>query len=131
MRLNATMTQNVVTYTVEVNTDNTSGKLLPYLTANVKFETGQRGKRPDGAERCVALDADARAEGARSARGAPASGRATADASGAERRRRPAKDSADGGQRPRRPARRTRARVWVPDGDLRAADPVRVGLSDG
>ncbi len=37
VRLNATMTQNVVTYTVEVNTDNTDGKLMPYLTANVKF----------------------------------------------------------------------------------------------
>ena len=38
VRLNATMTQNVVTYTVEIVTDNSSGKLLPYLTANVKFE---------------------------------------------------------------------------------------------
>lgn len=38
VRLNATMTQNVVTYTVEVNTDNSSGRLLPYLTANVEFE---------------------------------------------------------------------------------------------
>jgi HlyD family secretion protein len=37
IRLNATMTQNVVTYTVEVNTDNSDGKLMPYLTANVKF----------------------------------------------------------------------------------------------
>lgn len=37
IRLNATMTQNVVTYTVEVNTDNSDGKLLPYLTANVSF----------------------------------------------------------------------------------------------
>ncbi len=37
IRLNATMTQNVVTYTVEVNTDNADGKLLPYLTANLKF----------------------------------------------------------------------------------------------
>lgn len=42
IRLNATMTQNVVTYTVEVNTDNSSGKLLPYLTANVQFEVGKR-----------------------------------------------------------------------------------------
>jgi HlyD family secretion protein len=40
IRLNATMTQNVVTYTVEVVTDNSSGKLLPYLTANVQFEVG-------------------------------------------------------------------------------------------
>jgi len=41
-RLNATMTQNVVTYTVVVTTDNSSGKLLPYLTANVQFEVDQR-----------------------------------------------------------------------------------------
>ena len=38
VRLNATMTQNVVTYTVEVNTDNSNLRLLPYLTANVQFE---------------------------------------------------------------------------------------------
>ncbi len=38
VRLNAQMTQNVVTYTVEIVTDNSSGKLLPYLTANVHFE---------------------------------------------------------------------------------------------
>jgi HlyD family secretion protein len=37
VRLNATMTQNVVTYTVEVITDNSSGKLFPYLTANAQF----------------------------------------------------------------------------------------------
>jgi HlyD family secretion protein len=37
-RLNATMTQNVVTYTVVVNTDNANGKLKPYLTANLDFE---------------------------------------------------------------------------------------------
>ena len=37
IRLNATMSQNVVTYIVEVVTDNSSGKLIPYLTANVKF----------------------------------------------------------------------------------------------
>jgi HlyD family secretion protein len=42
VRLNATMTQNVVTYTVEVNTDNSDGRLLPYLTANVQFEVGSR-----------------------------------------------------------------------------------------
>jgi len=42
IRMNATMTQNVVTYTVVVTADNSSGKLLPYLTANVQFEMGQR-----------------------------------------------------------------------------------------
>jgi len=38
IRLNASMTQNVVTYTVEIVTDNANGRLLPYLTANVRFE---------------------------------------------------------------------------------------------
>ncbi len=37
VRLNATMTQNVVMYTVEVNTENPGNILLPYLTANVRF----------------------------------------------------------------------------------------------
>lgn len=41
VRLNATMTQNVVTYTVEVDTDNRDGKLLPYLTANAQFKVGR------------------------------------------------------------------------------------------
>jgi HlyD family secretion protein len=41
VRLNATMTQNVVTYTVEVITDNPGGKLFPYLTANVQFEVSR------------------------------------------------------------------------------------------
>jgi HlyD family secretion protein len=42
VRLNATMTQNVVTYTVEVDTNNDNGKLLPYLTANAQFKIGRR-----------------------------------------------------------------------------------------
>jgi HlyD family secretion protein len=37
VRLNATMTQNVVLYTVEINIDNPDKLLLPYLTANVRF----------------------------------------------------------------------------------------------
>ena len=44
VRLNAQSTQNVVTYTVVVTTDNPptaeypNGKLFPYMTANLKFE---------------------------------------------------------------------------------------------
>ena len=38
VRLNATMTQNVVLYTVEINIENPDKLLLPYLTANVRFE---------------------------------------------------------------------------------------------
>lgn len=42
IRLNASMTQNVVTYTVVVSTDNESLKLLPYLTANLQFRVAHR-----------------------------------------------------------------------------------------
>jgi HlyD family secretion protein len=38
VRLNATMTQNVVLYTVEINIENEDKLLLPYLTANVHFQ---------------------------------------------------------------------------------------------
>ena len=42
VRLNATMSQNVVTYVVEIATDNKDGILLPYLTANVRFIKASR-----------------------------------------------------------------------------------------
>ncbi len=41
-RLNATMTQNAVTYTVVISFENPDLKLLPYLTANVQFQVGSR-----------------------------------------------------------------------------------------
>jgi HlyD family secretion protein len=37
VRLNATMSQNVVLYTVEINIDNADNLLLPYLTASLRF----------------------------------------------------------------------------------------------
>lgn len=42
VRLNATLTQNVVTYIVEINTENPDGRLLPYLTANTRFIVKER-----------------------------------------------------------------------------------------
>lgn len=42
IRLNASMTQNVVIYTVVIGVDNSDLKLLPYLTADVKFEVDER-----------------------------------------------------------------------------------------
>jgi HlyD family secretion protein len=42
IRKNATMTQNVVTYTVVVATDNSDLRLYPYLTANVSFQVEKR-----------------------------------------------------------------------------------------
>ena len=46
IRLNASMSSNVVTYTVEVATTNPDSLLLPYLTANVSFIVDES---PDGA----------------------------------------------------------------------------------
>lgn len=42
IRLNASMSQNVVTYTVVVSVENAGESLLPYLTANVDFVIEQR-----------------------------------------------------------------------------------------
>jgi HlyD family secretion protein len=42
IRFNALNTQNVVTYTVVVNTDNSNNELLPYLTANLQFRVDER-----------------------------------------------------------------------------------------
>ena len=42
VRLDASMTQNVVIYTVVISTSNADLKLLPYLTANVIFEVNRR-----------------------------------------------------------------------------------------
>ena len=42
VRPKAEMSQNVVTYLVEVSTDNSDGTLWPYLTANVQFEVNRR-----------------------------------------------------------------------------------------
>jgi HlyD family secretion protein len=44
IRMNATMTNNVVIYTVIVTTDNRNGKLLPYMTATVQFEVNNLSK---------------------------------------------------------------------------------------
>jgi HlyD family secretion protein len=141
IRLNATMTQNVVTYTVVVNVDNEDGKLdpystgsagqgtrnrrdvpagdklLPYLTANLQFKVDERTDallvpnaalhyRPQPA--MVAPEHRALFEqGLR---------RATAE---------------DGTPEPSTKRRRTRATLWVPDGEWVRPIKVRVGLTDG
>ena len=118
VRLNATMTQNVVTYTVEVNTNNDDGTLLPYLTANAKFVTGRRENVllvPNAALRWsprpeqIAPEARTAHQGARK---------------GTRREARQEPGAADA-------AAPSRGTVWVEAG--RFVKPVRVktGLSDG
>jgi HlyD family secretion protein len=114
VRLNASMTQNVVTYTVEVVTDNSSGRLLPYLTANVQFVLNRRTDvllvpnaalrfRPD-----PELIAPEFREAFGHLRPRPAASRAAASDE---------------------PAGRTD--LWLPEGDYLRPLAVRVGPSDG
>ncbi len=118
IRLNATMTQNVVTYTVEVITDNSSGKLLPYLTANAKFLLNERHDVlmvPNAALRW---------------------GRDSEQAAG-EGKDKPGAGSGGKGVPPQAAAGESeqkeygRGVVWVPDGPSVKPLVVRVGLSDG
>jgi HlyD family secretion protein len=113
IRLNASMTQNVVTYTVEIITDNSNGRLLPYLTANVQFELNRLTNTllvPNAALRWTPSAAEV----------APEFRKAFEDHSGR-------KDRPEGGQRPGA----SRGVVWVPEGPYVRPVPVRTGLSDG
>jgi HlyD family secretion protein len=115
VRLNATMTNNVVTYTVEVLADNSDGTLLPYLTANLQFQVDQRKDvltvsnealrwKPDIKQ----VAADARANYAKSLqKHAAAEGSSPASAPAA------------------------RGTVWVAEGQFVRPVRVKLGLSDG
>jgi HlyD family secretion protein len=112
VRLNATMTQNVVTYTVEVNTDNSDGKLLPYLTANVKFIVGDQKNAllvPNAALRWLPEESQVVAKYRPSNRQAKKKSAGSPVAAGQERF----------------------GLVWVPEGSLVRPIKVKLGLSDG
>ena len=115
VRLNAAMTQNVVTFTVEVLTDNSSARLMPYLTANVQFEVAYKDDVllvPNAALRFtpqakqIAAEPVAAADGA----SAPKTGR------------RSTTRAADGSGR---------GTIWVQEGQFVRAVQVRTGLTDG
>jgi HlyD family secretion protein len=120
VRLNASMTQNVVTYTVEVITDNSSGRLLPYLTANVQFELDRRSNvflAPNAALRFKPT-AEQAASGARE--------NLSGDGEGQKKDQRSAAGKAASSDE-----RSGRSELWLPEGDSVRPLPVRVGMSDG
>ncbi len=116
VRLNASMTQNVVTYTVEVITDNSSGRLLPYLTANVQFELNRRAD--------VWLVPNAALRFRPAAEQITPERRDAADPAG-EGRRPGSGAAADGG------APGGRSSLWLAAGAFVRRFPVKTGLSDG
>lgn len=111
IRLNATMTQNVVTYTVEIATSNADLKLLPYLTANVRFVTAR-------SERTLTVPNAA-------LRWAPGGWEEPASSAGRGSGREGGRDSGQGS------ARKPASRVWVLRDGQPAPVAVTAGLSDG
>jgi len=139
VRLNASMTQNVVTYTVEVATDNSSLRLLPYLTANVKFELSRREGVllvPNAALRWTPT-AEQVAPQFRQARGGPAARNGGGEAQAAQtprpERPRDANSPAGAGKRAGGAGspRTSRGVLWTADGKFVRPVRVTVGASDG
>jgi HlyD family secretion protein len=119
VRLNASMNQNVVTYTVVVAVDNSGGRLLPYLTARLTFEIDVRRYAllvPNAAlrwqPRVQNVIPEARESYAMSLR-----------------RRTPAGGQPGGPDTG--PSDEPRGFVWLRQGELVRPVEVRVGLSDG
>jgi HlyD family secretion protein len=112
VRLNASMTQNVVTYTVEIVTDNSNGRLLPYLTANVQFELDRRSN--------VLMVPNAALRWRPSAEQVAPEFREAFEKLAARKAK--VEDSAAG---------TSRAALWTPEGDYVKPIRVRQGLSDG
>jgi HlyD family secretion protein len=115
LRLNASMTSNVVTYTVEIATDNPDGKLLPYLTANVQFEVARADNVlnvPNAALRFTPSEEQIAPDARQEATSAPTTQRHF-------------------GTRPSGEPRGEHGTIWVKDGQFVRPVNVRVGLTDG
>ena len=119
VRMNASMTQSVVTYTVVVAVDNSAGRLLPYLTARLQFEVDTRKGVLTGAQRRIRWQPDtenilpnAREQVARVLRGRIPTRGADARTVSSSRNE-------------------PIALLWIRQGDFVRPIKVRTGLSDG
>ncbi|EEF59552.1 efflux RND transporter periplasmic adaptor subunit [Pedosphaera parvula] len=120
VRLNATMTQNVVMYTVEVNTENPDNILLPYLTANVHF--------------IVKKDSNALLVPNAALRWNPSSLAQIAPDFRSWKSTSPAQEEPHGESKPARKdenSKQTQGLVWVKDGEFVRPMEVKCGASDG
>jgi HlyD family secretion protein len=116
IRLNATMTQNVVMYTVEVNMDNSDNVLLPYLTANVRF--------------VVHKESDALLVPNAALRWSPASlAQIAPDARSQEPAGDPPADKGD--KKKKKDLKNAAGIIWLKDGSFVRPVEVKLGTSDG
>jgi HlyD family secretion protein len=139
IRLNAQMTQNVVTYTVEVSADNSERLLLPYLTANVQFEVSRSDDVlmvPNAALRFTPpaeqITPAAREEMAQTSPGGRGGGERGGGGGGdGQGRRERGSRGADGGGATSRPSNSRPGTLWVRDGAFVKPIRVRAGATDG
>lgn len=126
VRNNATMNQNVVTYTVVVDTDNSDETLRPYGTATIEFDAGKHDNvlmvpngalqwRPTGAQLAF-VSPDARAALAKGHNKSATPGTPGAAPSAADHK--PDKEKLD------------RGTVWVFDGEWLKPIKVKIGVTD-
>jgi len=121
IRLNANMTQNVVNYIVVVNVDNSSGKLLPYLTANLQFEV-------DRVKDALLVPNAALRWKPRTELIAP---EFREEYASANTRQRPEGGGGMGGGEGAKRGKRDTSIVWVEASGFLKPVPVKIGISDG
>ena len=120
IRLNATTTQNVVTYPVIIDAPNEDRKLLPNMTANLSFQIEAKDdvvRVPAAALRFVPPAAQVRAEDKHFVEGIPLTA-----AEGEVKR--------SATEKAEQALKRQRRVVWVQDGPLLRAVPVTLGLME-
>ncbi len=127
IRLNASMSQNVVTYTVEVVTDNSNERLLPYLTANVQFEISHLNSvllTPNAALRWTPPAEQVAPEYRKGPLGA------SGESGGSEAAKKP-DSKPDAKPEKVLPEGQKRGILWVQQGNFLVPIRVKAGLSDG
>ncbi len=125
LRYNATMTNNVVTYTVEINVDNSDLSLIPYATTNVAFEVAKREgvlMVPNAALRYTPSSTRSDPAAIASAPGNPTNASATAPAT---------KPSKGTGKHRKEGGPNKHASVWVVNGLYAREIKVERGITDG
>jgi len=120
IRLNATTTQNVVTYPVIIETEKPDPRLKPNMTANISFEIEGKDdvlRVPAAALRFIPLPNQVRDEDKHFLEVVPVSSSETAPKRSASEKVEQAK-------------KRQHRHVWVQDGDKLRAIPIMLGLID-
>jgi HlyD family secretion protein len=133
----------VVTYTVVVVTDNSDGRLLPYLTANLQFQVEHHSnvlKVPNAALRWKPKPDQIAPEARDAAASAPVKqeGKESDDQTAGEAKDTGAKGGEQKGKNPAKPTETKTAhshhdhgRIWVKEGNYVKPIEVRVVASDG